>query len=102
MLSSNKPLLEFGKLDKCLAKYGKHFECGNEKEIIYSGDINSDDTFIILSGVVSLRRGECVLVGIAQAPFIMGLSDGVMKTDVQYKLITESNCTDTTCLLRKR
>lgn len=35
MLSSNKPLLEFGKLDKCLAKYGKHFECDNDKEIIF-------------------------------------------------------------------
>ncbi|MEF3550503.1 transcriptional regulator, partial [Citrobacter freundii] len=27
MLSANKPLVEFGKLDKCLSKYGKHFEC---------------------------------------------------------------------------
>ena len=34
-----------------------------------------------------------MLVGIAQAPFIMGLSDGVMKTDIQYRLITESDCT---------
>lgn len=64
MLSSNKPLLEFGKLDKCLAKYGKHFECENDKEIIYSGDINSDDTFVILSGVVSLRRGKACWSGL--------------------------------------
>jgi hypothetical protein len=90
--------VEFGKLDKCLSKYGKHFECDNEK-IIYSSDINSDDTFIILNGVISLRRGENVLVGIAQAPFIMGLSDGVMKTDIQYRLITESDCRiPSTCL----
>ena len=93
MFSTNKPLLEFGKLDKCLSKYGQHFKYDNEKQIIYSSDINSDDTFIILSGVISLRRGENVLVGIAQAPFIMGLSDGVMKTDVPYRLITESICT---------
>ncbi|HEF0064550.1 hydrogen peroxide resistance inhibitor IprA [Citrobacter sp. Cpa228] len=93
MLSTNKPLLEFCKLDKCLSKYGKHFKYDNKKQIIYSSDINGDDTFIILSGVVSLRRGESVLVGIVQAPFIMGLSDGVMKTDVPYRLITESNCT---------
>ncbi|HAT4047205.1 TPA: transcriptional regulator, partial [Citrobacter freundii] len=26
MLSTNKPLLEFGRLDKCLSKYGKHFK----------------------------------------------------------------------------
>ncbi len=63
MLSANKPLVEFGKLDKCLSKYGKHFECDNDKEIIYSSDINSDDTFIILNGVISLRRGRmCWLV----------------------------------------
>ncbi|WP_213131780.1 hydrogen peroxide resistance inhibitor IprA [Citrobacter sp. FP75] len=93
MLSMNKPLQEFGKLDKCLSTYGTYFECDNEKQIIYSSDVNHDDTFVILSGVVSLRRGENVLVGIAQAPFIMGLSDGVMKTDVQYILMTESNCT---------
>lgn len=91
MLSANKPLVEFGKLDKCLIKICKHFECDNDKEIIYSSDINSDDTFIILNGVISLRRGENVLVGIAQAPFIMGLSDGVIKTDIQYRLITESD-----------
>lgn len=93
MLSTNKPLPEFSKLDKCLSKYGKHFECDNDKETIYSSEVNNDDTVIILSGVVSLRRGENVLVGIAQAPFIMGLSDGVMKTDVQYRLMTESYCT---------
>lgn len=93
MLSTNKPLVEFRKLDKCLSKYGEHFECDNKKQVIYSNDINSDDTFIILSGVVSLRRGENILVGIAQAPFIMGISDGVMKTEVQYRIMTESHCT---------
>lgn len=64
MLASNKPLVEFGKLDKCLSKYGKHFECDNDKEIIYSSDVNSDDTFIILSGVVSLRRGKTCWLGL--------------------------------------
>ncbi|MEG1123193.1 MAG: hydrogen peroxide resistance inhibitor IprA [Citrobacter sp.] len=92
MLSMNKPLQEFGKLDKCLSTYGTYFDCENEKQIIYSSDVNHDDTFIILNGVISLRRDENILVGIAQAPFIMGLADGVMKNDVQYKLMTESNC----------
>jgi hypothetical protein len=55
-------------------------------------DINSDDTFIILNGVISLRRGENMLVGIARRLYY-GVSDGVMKTDIQYRLITESDCT---------
>ncbi|HCJ6371969.1 hydrogen peroxide resistance inhibitor IprA [Citrobacter sp. RHBSTW-00671] len=92
MLSVDKPFLEFGKLDKCLSKYGERFEYENEKQIIYSSDVNKNDTFVILKGVISLRRGENILVGITQAPFIMGLADGVMKTDVQYRLITESYC----------
>lgn len=93
MLSVDKPFLEFGRLDKCLSKYGERFEYENEKQIIYSSDVNKNDTFVVLKGVVSLRRGETILVGITQAPFIMGLADGVMKTDIQYRLITEGYCT---------
>ncbi|WP_410750475.1 hydrogen peroxide resistance inhibitor IprA [Citrobacter sp. U14242] len=92
MLSVGKPLYEFDKLDQCLSKYGVHFEFDDEKQIICSSDIKIDDTVIILNGVISLRREENILVGIAQAPFIMGLADGVMKNDMQYKLMTESNC----------
>lgn len=92
MLSVDKPFLEFGKLDKCLSKYGERFEYENEKQVIYSGDVNKDETFVILKGVISLMRGDNILVGITQAPFIMGLADVVMKTDVKYKLITESHC----------
>ncbi len=53
----------------------------------------SEDTFVILEGVISLRREENVLIGITQAPYIMGLADGLMKNDIPYKLISEGNCT---------
>lgn len=33
MLSTNKPLLEFCKLDKCLSKYGKHFKYDNKNKL---------------------------------------------------------------------
>lgn len=92
MLSVGKPLHEFGKLDKCLSKYGTRFEFNSEKQVIFSSDAGSDDTFVILEGIISLRREEHVLVGIAQAPYIMGLADGLIKNDIPYKLITESNC----------
>jgi hypothetical protein len=93
MLSLSKPLREFGKLDKCLSAYGTRFEIADEKQPLYSTDLNKDNTFFITEGVFSLRRGENVLIGIDQAPFIMGLADGVIKNEVDYKLITESNCT---------
>lgn len=54
MLSVVKPLQEFGKLDKCLSRYGTRFEFNNEKQVIFSSDVNSEDTFVILEGVISL------------------------------------------------
>ncbi|PND88814.1 transcriptional regulator, partial [Escherichia coli] len=93
MLSVVKPLQEFGKLDKCLSRNGTRFEFNNEKQVIFSSDVNSEDTFVILEGVISLRREENVLIGITQAPYIMGLADGLMKNDIPYKLISEGSCT---------
>ncbi len=84
MLSVVKPLQEFGKLDKCLSRYGTRFEFNNEKQVIFSSDVNNEDTFVILEGVISLRREENVLIGITQAPYIMGLADGLMKNDIPY------------------
>ncbi|EPX9868938.1 hypothetical protein ACW6MH_003986, partial [Shigella boydii] len=43
MLSVVKPLQEFGKLDKCLFRYGTRFEFNNEKQVIFSSDVNSED-----------------------------------------------------------
>lgn len=92
MLSLNKPLNEFGQLDRCLSKYGTRFDFCSEKQIIFSNDIHCDQTVVILAGVIALRRGENILVDIAQAPFIIGLADGVMKNEVKYKLMTEGEC----------
>lgn len=79
MLSVVKPLQEFGKLDKCLSRYGTRFEFNNEKQVIFSSDVNNEDTFVILEGVISLRREENVLIGITRA-LILWAIDGLMKT----------------------
>lgn len=92
MLSLSKPLQEFGKLEKCLSKYGTRFEIHGEKQVIYTNDDEQGKTIVVLEGVISLRRKEQILIGITQAPFILGLADGVMKTDVQYDLVTEGTC----------
>ena len=88
MLSVVKPLQEFGKLDKCLSRYGTRFEFNNEKQVIFSSDVNSEDTFVILEGVISLRREENVLIGITQAPYIMGLADGLMKSKLYFPVMS--------------
>lgn len=92
MLSLNKPLKEFEQLDKFLSKYGSRFSYVNEKQLLYSTETNADTTFVIQEGIISLRRNEHILVGIAQAPFIMGLTNGVMKSEVQYELVSEGGC----------
>ncbi|QXY84594.1 hydrogen peroxide resistance inhibitor IprA [Salmonella bongori] len=92
MLSLSKPLQEFSILDKYLSKQGARFEFVNDKEIICSSEESNTHTFVILDGVVSLIRGDKVLIGIVQAPFIFGLADGLAKKESQYKLIAESGC----------
>ncbi|MHA6636015.1 hydrogen peroxide resistance inhibitor IprA [Citrobacter farmeri] len=92
MLSLNKPLKEIAQLDKSLSKYGTRFSYANEKHLLYSTEKNPDTTVVILEGIISLRRNEQILVGIGQAPFIMGLTNGVMKNDVQYDLLSEGMC----------
>lgn len=92
MLSLNKPLKEFAQLDKALSKFATRFENVHEKHFLHSNEKNSDTTIVILEGIISLRRNEHILVGIAQAPFIMGLSNGVMKNDAHYDLISEGVC----------
>lgn len=92
MLSLSKPLQEFSKLDKYLSQYGTRFESVNDKEIICSPDESNTHTFVILEGVVSLIRGDKVLIGIVQAPFIFGLAHNVTDKETQYKLIAESGC----------
>lgn len=82
MLSLSKPLQEFSILDKYLSKQGARFEFVNDKEIICSSEESNTHTFVILDGVVSLIRGDKVLIGIVQAPFIFGLADGLAKKRV--------------------
>ncbi len=84
MLSLSKPLAAFGQLDQYLSKYGTHFEFCREKKPVFVNDIHCGETIVILEGVISLRRNENILIGIAQAPFIIGLADGMMKNESRY------------------
>lgn len=93
MLLLNKPLNEFDRLNRCFSTYGTHFDFYGEKQVIFSNDICCNNTIVILSGTVSLHRDESILVGIAQAPFIIGLAEGVMKNEAKYTLMTEGECT---------
>lgn len=92
MLSINKPIDEFEKLDKCFSQHGISF-CSNKKnEDICVGEMISGQVYVILTGVVSLLREEKVLIGMLQAPAIIGLAGCIIPNSIEYSLMTVSPC----------
>lgn len=93
MLSVVKPLQKFSKLNKCLSKYSTRFKFNNKKQVIFSSNVNNENTFVILKKVISLRKKKNVLISITQAPYIIGLANSLIKNNIPYKLISKKNCT---------
>ncbi|WP_336284941.1 helix-turn-helix domain-containing protein [Citrobacter arsenatis] len=91
-LFPEKPFTDFFKLEKCLCQYGKRFELDSRKMMSLCIDRNDGDVVVILSGTVLLYRGDDILAGIEQAPYIWGLPDGVVKRSVEIKLMVRDYC----------
>lgn len=93
MISLDKPLAEFYLLDKCFSPYGIAFELAENMPLIFP-DIDSDDvTLVINQGEILVsRQYNNVLLGIAQGPFINGLSTSIIKRPVEYLYTTQTNC----------
>lgn len=94
MISLEKPLAEFNSLNQCFFPYGINFELP-ENTLLSFSDIKSGDTTLILcQGEISIsRKNNDILLGIAQAPFIDGLSAGIIERPVEYIYTTQSICT---------
>lgn len=93
MLSIIKPLQKFNKLNKYLSKYNTHFKFNNKKQIIFSNNINNKNTFIILKKIISLHKKKNILINITQTPYIIKLTDNLIKNNIPYKLISKKNYT---------
>lgn len=93
MISLSKPLAELYLLDKYFAPNGTPFEMP-ENTILTFNNIPSDNiTFLLHHGEVAIsRKYNDVLLGIAKAPFIKGLSAGVIKRPTEYIYTTQSIC----------
>jgi len=76
MLSVVKPLQEFGKLDKCLSRYGTRFEFNNEKQVIFSSDVNNEDTFVILEELSLCERRKRTYRVLPRLLILWGWADG--------------------------
>jgi CRP-like cAMP-binding protein len=94
MISLHKPLAEFYLLDKCLSPHGSFFDLP-ENTVLTFDNVNPGDVAIFFEqGEIAIsRKYNDVLLGIAQAPFINGLSASMVAQPTEYIYTTQSICT---------
>ncbi|MGK9175294.1 helix-turn-helix domain-containing protein [Yokenella regensburgei] len=94
MISLNKPLAEYYLLDQCFSPHGTFFELP-ENTLLTFKNINPNEVAIFLQqGEIAIsRKYNDVLLGIAQGPFINGLSTSMIARPVEYVYTTQSICT---------
>jgi hypothetical protein len=93
MISLKKPIAEFYSLTKCFYQYGHHFELPENTLITFPYVDANDVTLILECGEVFIsQKYNDILLGIAQAPFIDGLSAGIIERPAQYIYTTQSIC----------
>ena len=89
-----KPLSELSRLITCLEVAGTLFK-NDPQQLITTGNNNDDEpsTFVIQSGLVAVhRKSDELLVGIARAPFIYGLSAWINDSYLEYSLMAQTPC----------
>lgn len=93
-----KPLSELSRLIKCLEVAGTPFKT-EPQQFITTG--NNDDeplTFVIQSGLTVVhRKSDELLVGIARAPYIHGLSAWINDSYLEYSLMAQTPCSGFCC-----
>lgn len=89
-----KPLSEFKRLEQCLKAESTPFSV-SPQQILGDGFYDDDHhTWFLQTGVVAVhRKTDDLLVGIVKAPFIFGLTAGMVKKRQEYALIAQSPCT---------
>ena len=89
-----KPLSELSRLIKCLEVAGTPFKI-EPQQLITTG--NNDDeplTVVIQSGLTAVhRKSDELLMGIARAPYIHGLSAWINENYLEYSLMAQTPCT---------
>ncbi|MEG5463238.1 helix-turn-helix domain-containing protein [Enterobacter chuandaensis] len=88
-----KPLSELSRLEQCLKSASTPFKSAPQ-QLITSGEYHGPRTTVLQTGIIEIyRHSDELLVGIAKAPFILGLSAVMINHYREYKVIAKTSCT---------
>ena len=88
-----KPLSELSRLEQCLKVASTPFKSAFQ-QIISNDDNDEPSTFVLQTGVIEIyRRSDELLIGIATAPFILGLTAGMLDYSKEYRVVAKNPCT---------
>lgn len=93
MIALDKPLAELYLLDECFSPHGISFELPHENSLTFTNIDPNNVTLILLHGEIAIsRKYNDVLLGIARAPFIKGLSTGFIQRQSEYIYTAQNEC----------
>ncbi|CZW20856.1 TPA: transcriptional regulator [Enterobacter cloacae] len=88
-----KPLSELSRLEQCLKVASTPFKSAPQ-QIISNDDNDEPSTFVLQTGVIEIyRRSDELLIGIATAPFILGLTASMLDYSKEYRVVAKNPCT---------
>ncbi|MDT7011120.1 helix-turn-helix domain-containing protein [Enterobacter cancerogenus] len=88
-----KPLSELSRLEQCLKVDGTPFKTAKQQRISQNVSGEEPYTFVIQSGIIEIyRQSDELLIGIARAPFIFGLTAGMNDNLKEYIMVTQTPC----------
>ena len=84
-----KPLSELSRLEQCLKVASTPFRSAPQ-QIILNDDNDEPSTLVLQTGIIEIyRRADELLIGIATAPFMLGLAAGMQ----EYRVVAKNPCT---------
>ena len=84
-----KPLSELSRLEQCLKVASTPFRSAPQ-QIILNDDNDEPSTLVLQTGIIEIyRRADELLIGVATAPFILGLAAGMQ----EYRVVAKNPCT---------
>jgi Winged helix-turn-helix DNA binding len=89
-----KPLSELSRLEQCLRSASTPFTSASQQKIPNGRYGDKPHTFVIQTGSIDIyRQSDELLIGIATAPFILGLNAGMLNTCQEYMMVAQTPCT---------
>ena len=87
-----KPLSELSRLVQCLEVASTPFKATPQKIISIGNKDDEPYTFVIKTGIIAIhRKSDGLLVGIARAPYIFGLSAWINDTHQEYEMVAHTS-----------